>query len=251
MFSALGKGFLLLVMALAMSACVTEPQNRLANPERALADYIQLGRSYLAEGERDQARFNLLKALNVDSRSPEANNLMALLYESEGENELARDSYRRALSSDSSYTPARVNYARLLYAEEDYREASDQYQRAVDDVNYRLRANAFYGLALSQLRLGEDEEAGQSLRRAMQLNPSLAPALLEFAELAYDQRSFAISMQYLERFEQVATATPRSLDLGIRLAQVFSDSEKEATYRMALGSMFPDSLQARERRLEQ
>lgn len=238
------------LLAVHLAACTTTTQNRLADPERALSDYIQLGRNYLSEGEREQARFNLLKALDIDDRSPEANNLMAFLYESEGEIELAKQGYRRAISSDAAYTPARVNLARVLYAEGDYNGARTQYQRAVEDVNYRLRANAFYGLALTQLKMNQETQARESLRRALQLNPTLAPALLEVAVLAYAERSFALALDYLERFEQVATATPRSLDLGIRLAEVFTDADKEATYRMALQTMFPESLQARERMLE-
>ena len=118
------SGFLICGFVL-LASCGSNPTSLGGDPQGALSDYIQLGQSYLREGRRDQARFNLLKALDIDSRSPEANNVMALLYETEGEVELAKQLYRRALSSDRTYTPARVNYARVLYAQEDYRSARD------------------------------------------------------------------------------------------------------------------------------
>lgn len=239
----------LVISVLALSGCVTTTSGRAADPERALSNYIQLGRNYLSEGERDQARFNLLKALEIDSRSPEANNVMALLNESEGEVELAKQAYRRALSSDTGYTPARMNLARVLFAEVDYAGAREQYLKSSEDVNYRLRGNAFYGLALTDLRLGQPERAKESLRRALQLNPSLASALLEVADISYQEQNYPLAMEYLERYESVASESPRSLELGILLARVFRDVNAEATYALALQTMFPDSREAREYQL--
>ena len=49
----------------------------------ALNSYIELGLGYVGENNRDQARLNLLRALEIDSRSPGANNGMAMLYQLE------------------------------------------------------------------------------------------------------------------------------------------------------------------------
>ena len=234
-----------------LASCGSNPSATGGDPEGALSDYIQLGQSYLREGRRDQARFNLLKALDIDSRSPEANNVMALLYETEGEVELAKQLYRRALSSDRTYTPARVNYARVLYAQEDYRSARDEYETAASDVNYRLRPDAFLGVGLSELRLGNVEEAKTAFGRALQLNPNIGPALLEVASIAYEQREYPLAMEYLEAYEGRTVDTPRSLMLGIQLSRVFDEPNKEQSYALALRSMFPDSMEARQLQLEQ
>lgn len=242
--------FSLLLLSL-LGCSTTNTSGNGGNPERALADYIQLGRNYLSEGQRDQARFNLLKALEIDDRSPEANNVMALLLETEGDIELAKQLYSRALSSDRSYSPARINYARVLYAQEEFAEARTQYQLVAEDVNYRLRPDAFVGLGMSEIRLGNSDAAKEAFRRALLLNPNIGPALLEIAEIAYQEREYPLSMEYLEQYERSTVETPRSLVLGIQLSKIFNDSDKEQSYALALRSMFPDSMEARQQQLDQ
>ena len=239
----------ILLLLVAVTGCVSNTQ-RSGDLDAALADYIRLGQGYLQEGRRDQARFNLLRALEIDSRSPEANNVLALLYETEGEVDLAKELYQRAISSDRSYTPARINYARVLYAQSEYRDARDQYETAASDVNYRLRPDAFLGVGLSELRLGNVEQAKSAFERALQLNPNIGPALLEVADIAFDEREYVLALEYLETYELRTIDTPRSLYLGIQLAQVFNDPNKEQSYALALRSMFPDSTQARQIQLE-
>lgn len=241
---------LILLPLIAITGCASNGQQS-GDPDAALADYIQLGQGYLQEGRRDQARFNLLRALEIDSRSPEANNVMALLYETEGEIELSKQLYQVALSSNRSYTPARMNYARVLYAEGQFQDARNQYEMAASDVNYRLRPDAFLGLGLSELRLGDIESAKSAFGRALQLNPSIGPALLEVADIAFDEREYPLALEYLEAYERRTIETPRSLYLGIQLARVFSDQNKEQSYVLALRSMFPESMEARQLQLEE
>lgn len=216
------------------------------DPERALENYIQLGRNYLSEGERERARFNLLKALEIDEDSPDANNVLALLYETEGEIEEAKRLYHRAIAEDRNYSPARMNYARVLYSEGEYRDSRNQYQTVTEDINYRLRADAFLGMGLSELRLGNVEEAKTALNRTLLLNPNIGPALLEVTQIAYEQREYALALEYLERYEQTTLETPRSLMLGVQLSRIFQESDKEKGYAFTLQNMFPNSTEARE-----
>lgn len=250
LFKLMFRKSLFALVLFALSGCGSTSSTG-GNPQRALENYIQLGRNYLSEGERERARFNLLKALEIDSNSPDANNVMALLYETEGEVEEAKRLYRRAISADRSYSPARMNYARVLYAEGEYRDALNQYQVASEDVNYRLRANAFLGIGLAEMRLGNIEEAKTAFERTLLLNPNMGAALLEVAQISYEEGEYALSLEYLEAYERTAIETARSLMLGVQLSQIFSESEKEQSYAYALQSMFPDSFEARQLRLQQ
>lgn len=245
------KLFFSLVL-LALAGCTTtNTSSNGGDPQRALENYIQLGRNYLSEGERERARFNLLKALEIDEDSPDANNVLALLYETEGEVEEAKKLYRHAISENRDYSPARMNYARVLYAEGEYRDSRNQYQIVSEDVNYRLRADAFLGMGLSELRLGNVDAAKAALGRTLLLNPSIGPALLEVTQIAYEQQHYALALEYLERYERSTLESPRSLMLGVQLSRVFEDREKEQGYAYTLQSMFPDSTEARELRLGQ
>ena len=235
-------GLILLILV----GCTTTTSSGGGDPERALENYIQLGRNYLSEGERERARFNLLKALEIDEDSPDANNVLALLYETEGEIEEAKRLYQRAISEDRSYSPARMNYARVLYSEGEYRDSRSQYQIVTEDINYRLRADAFLGMGLCELRLGNVEQAKAALNRTLLLNPNIGPALLEVTQIAYEQEQYALALEYLEQYERTTQQSPRSLMLGVQLSRIFQDSDKEKGYAFALQNMFPDSTEARE-----
>lgn len=237
-----------LMVVLAGAGCTTT-SSTVTDPQRAVDTYVQLGLSYLASGQRDQARLNLLRALELDSNSPSALHAMALLYQTEGEVELAEQNFRRALSQDRNFTQARMNYARFLYLEGRFSDARGEYQRVTQDTNYRLRSDAFVGLALSEMRLENEDAARAAITRALNLNPNQPSALLEAADFAWIENDIAASRNYLDRYEAVAQQTARSLWLGVRLAWANNDTNRAASYGLALLEIYPDSREAGQYRL--
>ncbi len=240
----------LLAGLLLLQACGSQPTVQ-GDPERALNNYVELGLNYLGQGNRDQARLNLLRALEIDSNSPKANSAIALLYQIDGEFDLAETHFRRALREDRGFSQGRNNYARFLYMQGRFRDAREQYEITSNDVNYRLRPEAFIGLALTEKALGNMEAAESALRRALTLDPRSGAAALELTQLKYDQRDFVAAKSYLDRYEATSPSTPRSLTLGMQLAEEFGDERAYETYTMALQDMFPNSREARELQLRE
>ncbi len=234
----------MMAVALMLVAGCALPTSSVVDQQRAIETYVQLGLNYLGSGQRDQARFNLLKALELDRNAPEALHGMALLYQSEGEVALAEQNFQRALSQDRDFTQARMNFARFLFLEGRFDRARAEYLRVTQDANYRLRPDAFVGLGLSELELGNREGARLALNRALSLNPNQATALIEAAELAWDEQDYAQARNYLDRFERVARQTPASLWLGVRLAWTAQDRDRAASYGLALTQIYPDSNEA-------
>src|SRR5690606_18188831 len=91
-----------LILALGLSACVTtmEGGNPATDPNTAVETYIQLGLGYLRTGNRDAARLNFSKALEIDKRSAGAHDGLALLYQLEAMNDLAESHFKRAIRYD-------------------------------------------------------------------------------------------------------------------------------------------------------
>lgn len=233
----------LLVSLIFLQSC--ESTSVKGNPERATDDYVQLGQGYLSEGRREQARFNLLRALEIDPLSAPANSLIAVLYQSQKENELAEKHYLIALEEDKSLTQARYNYALFLYRQDRFEDARYQYKIISNEVNYRLRYQAFLGLGLSEKHLGNFSGAEEALLRSMSLNPR-GSAAIELAELKLEQQDYVLAKEYLDLYEQRNQASPQSLQIGLKLAEKFGDPISRASYVMGLKSMYPDSRQARE-----
>ena len=230
---------------LLVSCGSTSPKENV-NTEKIVDTYTQLGLGYFREGQKDQARFNLLKALEADPRSPEANNAIALLYQSEGEVDLAEQHYKRAISSNKSFNQARYNYAGMLLTNKRFEEAERHYSVLTQDVNYRLRARSFLGLGVALEQQGDLERAKDAFTRSYQRDPRLTVAFLELAEIAILEQDFVSAKGLLDQFENSAEVSPRSLKLGLELAKKFQDADAEASYSLSLRNMFPESREARE-----
>lgn len=235
-----------LVVFVQLIGCVSTIEKKKVDVDAQLDTYIQLGLNYLGEGKKDQARFNLLKAVDLDNDSPEAHNALALLYQSEGENERAKTHFEEALSADPSSSQVRNNYARFLLASGDAEGAEREYEKVTEDVDYRLRAQAFYGLGIARKNLDKYEEAKDAFVRAYQRDGRLSVALLELADISVIQEDFIVAKEMLDSFEAQSEPTPRSLKLGYDLAAVYGDENAKASYGMSLRNLYPDSREARE-----
>jgi len=99
--------------------------------------------------------------------------------------------------------------------------------------------------------LGNTDEAEAALLRALTLSPRSGSAALELTQLKYDQSDYVTAKSYLDRFEATSPSSPRSLELGMQLAEQFGDNEAYETYTMALKNMFPNSREARELQLRE
>jgi Tfp pilus assembly protein PilF len=99
--------------------------------------------------------------------------------------------------------------------------------------------------------MGDIEAAKAALNRVLLINPNIGPAVLEVADIAYQEGEHALALEYLEQYERTTVETPRSLMLGVQISRVFGEAEKEQSYSYALQTMFPDSTEARELRLGQ
>lgn len=240
----------LLTSLLLIQACSSSPVVR-GDPERALDNYVELGLNYLSEGNREQARLNMLRALEIDRNSPKANNAIALLYQIDEEFDLAEQHFRRSLRADRGFSQGRNNYARFLFMQGRFADARRQYEIASNDVNYRLRSEVFIGLALTEKALGNPDEAEAALRRAITLDPRAGAAMLELSQLKYDQEDYVTAKSYLDRYEATNPSSPRSLSLGMQIAEKFGDNRAYETYSMALKNMFPNSREAREQQLRE
>src|SRR5690606_28595832 len=185
-----------LAAVLALAGCTTVTTEKGKPPVRAkpvamdqaLQDHIQLGLSYIGEGNRESARHHLTKALEIDGRSPGAHNGMALLYQLEGETALAEKHFKRAIALDRDFTRARNNYGVFLVQQQRVEEAHDEFRRVTEDTGYDQRPQAFVNLGITASRLGRQEEAVEAWSRAIALNPRLAMPYLEIGRASCRER---------------------------------------------------------------
>lgn len=237
------RAALFLLIASLLAGCVStgkvNPMDTRKGRDQAREAYVQLGLGYLQEGNGERAKVPLRQALEIDNSDPAANAALALVFQVEGENELAEQHFRKALSSSPNDARILNNYGSFLYEQKRYKEAYDMFQKSAADPLYTERSRVFENLGITALALGMRAEAGQYLERSLRLNSKQPRALLEMAELSYEDKQYVPARDYYEGFSQVSEQNARSLLLGIRLAKVFQDKNKAASFGLQLKRLYP------------
>ncbi|MDJ0877213.1 MAG: type IV pilus biogenesis/stability protein PilW [Halieaceae bacterium] len=250
-------------LGLSLSACVTQQESVFdSNPseEDALKARVELARSYIGEGNWEDAKRNLKLAQEIDPKSPEVAEAFALVYERTGEYELAEESFKRALSLQRDFSRARNNYAAFLYSQgaqaisrgrteegqQRMQQAEEQLIIVVRDTLYDARPRAFINLGLVQVQLGKDDEAREAFSRALAMDRGNNLALLELAHIEYRAGNYTQSDRYLENYRRFRRQqSARALWLGIRVARQLEDRDAEASYTLALRNLYPQSAEYR------
>jgi type IV pilus assembly protein PilF len=239
----------LTVTLITLGGCVTESTGGLpdpAPPENRVNAQLDLARGYLEQGNTERARSSLNKALEIDSRSVEAHVLLGVLNAAESEWGIAEQHFKTALSINPKDAMALNNYGSFLFSRGRFEESVRYLSVLVQDTDYRARSQAYENLGLAQLKVNEREDARESFNRALQLSFSQPQSSLELAQLAYDDGDINSAAGYYDSFRSLAQQNARSLCLGMKIAQAQRDSDRTASYALALNNLFPDSPEATE-----
>ncbi len=239
------KTIVVLFLLAFLSACVTtvDQPSRQIDEKKALAANVRLGMQYLKNGDRDNAIRSFSKALELDSRSGEANQGMALVHQLNGERELAEERFKKALRGRADFSRAAIEYSYGLFLVDNNRceEAFDYFESASKDITYTGRENALVGMGICAKQMGDMVRAKAAFEHALNLNKRTATAAIELAEMAFAERDYSTSKKYLDQFAASTRQIPRSLWLGIRLERIFGNKDKEASYALALKNLYPYS----------
>lgn len=127
-------------------------------------DHLANGRSYLLNGQINEAITELSTAASLDPRLTEAHNLLGVAYDKKGFSDRARDSYERAVKTEPEDAQTLNNLGFSLYQSGNYRAAVDRLKRAAKLAPTDDRILNNLGLALC--RLGKFEEAYKHFARA-------------------------------------------------------------------------------------
>lgn len=236
---------LLVVLALA-AGCASQPTETTAgNPSEAAHYNTQLGYGYMSQGKRQLALQKFKRALRQDDELSEAHEGIAVLYTRMGEAELAEEHYREALDITPDRPRLHDNYGVFICDQGRYEEAIEHFRRAADDPAYDDPVSAYVNAGVCARRAGNLVEAQGFFRQALQLNPRHGGALLRLARLDHERGETPQARALLDRFHDVANATPASLFLGFQIESELGNTSEARRYRERVLTEFPDSPEAR------
>lgn len=222
---------------------VVPERNSKLDEKSALNDYVTLANGYMKDGKRASALGAINKGLAIDDESPELLNILAVYYMTDGEDELAEKEYKKAIRYNPDDTASKLNYGVFLYGHKRYDEACDMLGKATEDVQYARRSAAFLNYGVCLKHQGRMKEAEDAFRRSY-VNDSRNPGVvLQLAALKFDTGDFEQSMQLYDKFLSMSKQNAESLWLGIRLAHVMGQEDKQASYALFLKNQFPASSQ--------
>ncbi|WP_245932379.1 type IV pilus biogenesis/stability protein PilW [Isoalcanivorax indicus] len=212
----------------------------------AVQNRIAAGMEYLQMGKPNEARQHFSRALELEPRSPQAHNAMALMYRYEGDSEREEFHYRRALRADRNFSVARNNYGILLHQRGDYRQALRQFERAANDPGYNSRGLAFENMARSHMALGQRDEGIAAYNRALRLNPNASSILLDLGNIHLEDGDVRMARRYLDQYYRVIER-PRAAAvwLDIRLAAAEGDTNRQMELERQLTEDFPNAAETR------
>ncbi len=232
---------IIMLLALSMSACVTVPQKEI-DIDKAVSTHVRAGMEYLRQRNAQDASRHFVKALELNKRSAEAHNAMALLYRYEGDDEREEYHYKKALRSDSNFAPAQNNYGIFLAQRHRDKEALEHFQVAANQQGYENRAIAYENIGAISLKMGDEEEAIEAYSKSLRLRPENSAPALELAQIFFRRGELKAADFYYSNFaRQMTTQSARALWLGIQIAAELKQSDRVASYELALKNLYPNS----------
>lgn len=245
----LHRGLCLAAIVFVLSGCVTSSTGGLPDPASAsdrVTAQLDLARGYLEQGNMERARTSLNKALQIDPRSVETHVLLGVLNAAESEWGVAEKHFKTALQLDPKNPMALNNYGSYLYSRGRYEESVHYLRLLVQDTDYRARSQAYENLGLAELRINDVEGARESFSRALQLSFTQPTANLELAQIYYDMGDVDRAVKFYDAFRGLSRQTARSLCLGMKISRMQGETDRMASYSLALNNLYPDSPEASE-----
>ena len=199
---------------------------------------FNLGRLLYTQGKPQPARDLLLKALQRKAEFPEAQVVLASVYEALGDFEAALGSLRAALHMRPGYVGALRNLGLLLGRLGRWTEAEAALRQATEDADGQYwRGNAL-------VHLDRPEEAAACFREALRIRPDFAEALCALGNIVGDKGRSAEAIALLTRATELQPALADA-HVGLGNMRVAGRQLEEAArcYRRAL-ELDPRLLQA-------
>jgi type IV pilus assembly protein PilF len=238
-----------LVALLLLAGCVssdgTKPLKQ-EDPKLAAAKLnIQLGTSYLQQGNYPLAREKLERSLKQNPKDPDVHTSLGLLYDRTGDPKLADKHFKEALRLAPEKPDLINNYAIYLCKHGRVDEGVEKF--------VTIAANKFYptpevaltnaGVCLRGAKRLDDAE--QKFIGAIRARPNYSEATVQLASLSVEKGDLTQAKKVVDTYLNAFRPNPDVLFAAVGVARASKDRMSEEKYSRALRLDFPDAAQAR------
>ena len=153
------------IFCLGLCACQTQTTqengvvgNAVSDQAQAAKLNVQLGLSYMKQGNMPRAKEKLLLAFNQNP-SAQTYGALAYFYEQTGDIQKAKMNYLAAIDQNDSLGAPHNNYGAFLCRQKEYEAADAQFQLAINDPTYVNSANALENAGLCAVMANQTDKA--------------------------------------------------------------------------------------------
>lgn len=211
------------------------------NLEKAAKLNVELGLSYLHQGQNARAKMKLLRAKKLAPDMPDVHYAYGYYLETIGELVDAEKSYLKAIQYGSNNGKAHNNYGAFLCRVSRYRESEKQFMLVLEDKNYTRTGEVYENAGICVMQIPEMAKAQAYFEKALRHDPNRYNAMLELAIIKYRQNNILEAQSYYSTYTKLAISTKRSLLLGVKLAEQMGNKNQAASLQLILHAKFPNA----------
>ncbi|HUO78577.1 MAG TPA: type IV pilus biogenesis/stability protein PilW [Steroidobacteraceae bacterium] len=208
----------------------------------------QLAVAYLKQNDVVTAQEKIDKALTQNPRDPGVQMSAGLVYERLQQLDKADRHFAEALRLEPHNPDMINNYAVFQCRRGHYAQGQKLFEQAARSPSYTTPEVAYANAGVCARSAKNLPQAEELFRKALAARSDYPDALLQLADLSYARGAGLAARGLLDRYFNVATATPESLWLALRVERSLGDLQAADRYRSQLQRDFPDSDQARQLR---
>lgn len=238
----------LLVVVTLLPACGSksskQEQKNTPQNNRIVSTNVQLATIYLQRNQLGFAVEKAERALAADSKSSQANSMMALIQWRLKQYDLAEKYFRRAVKLQSNNSIALNNYGAFLCEQGKIDRSLKYFDRAVENPLYRSRPQALTNAGRCLLKKPDVKKAEVYFRRALTLNRNETKALLLLAKISYKSKRMLTARGFMQRYLGTGKKTAESLYLALRIEKAMGNKRDAIQYARQLRRDYPTSSEA-------
>lgn len=184
--------------------------------EKASDINVQLGIGYMQQNNLEVANQKLNRALMQNPDSAVAHNAYAILQERLLQYDVAEKHYKKGTELDKTNSQVHNNYGVFLCRRGRQAESEIYFLTALKQPLYNTPEFAYTNAGDCMKQIGEFKKAEGYFKKALAARSNFPAALVNLADLYYQQQKFTESLLYLNRYNLIKNSTAKSLWLEAR-----------------------------------